>query len=110
MEKYNKNKTVPTFKVGDLVWLKRISIPTLTGNALNPKFDGPYRILSIIDKVTAWIIHVHIGTIIRRHFNHLKAVMYDEKEQIIVNTNWDIDLAEEKEPERRRSERLKKRN
>lgn len=107
IEKYNRNKVMPTYEVDDLVWLKRIKISSLSGNALNPKFDGPFKIISIVDKVTAWIIHVHTGTIIRRHFNHLKPVIYNKNDEIIVNQNWDMTFEDILAQNVRRSERIK---
>lgn len=95
IESYNKKKVEHHYKIGDFVWLKNVKIPSGTGNAFRFNFTGPFRILEIVDNVTAWIIHIHVGKIIRRHFNFLKPVTFDEESRIVVSMNWDINLVDE---------------
>ena len=105
-EKYNENKIEREFKVDDLVWLKNIKIPTLTGNALNVKFLGPYKIIEIIDKVTALITHINTGSTMRRHFNFLKPLKI-QNDTILLPIKWDESLVSQDKQQIRQSERLK---
>jgi len=105
INKYNKNKVEKTFKQGELVWLKNIRIPSLTGNAINPRYLGPYRILQIIDTVTAIIMHSTNGAVYRRHFNFLKPCIINDN-SIIIPDGWDHDFTQTETAGPRRSERI----
>jgi hypothetical protein len=102
---YNEKKVTKPFKENELVWLKNIKIPSLSGNALNPKYLGPYRVMKIIDNVTAMVIHTETGVVLTRHFNFLKPVTFSEISVGQAPEAWDIDLVEETRVGPRRSER-----
>ena len=87
------------------MWLKNIKIPTLSGNALNPKYLGPYRVMKIIDNVTAVVIHTATGVILKRHFNFFKPVIFGENNVTPTKEGWDINLVDEVTVGPRRSDR-----
>ena len=104
--KYNVGKKEKQFVKGDLVWLKNIKIPSETGNALRPKFLGPYKILDITHKLTALIMNMHTGSIFNRHFNFLKPVKFNiDKRLIPSDLSWDIDLTAPEPSQLRKSAR-----
>ncbi len=105
LEAFNSSRTERQFSVGDIVWLKNIKIPTESGNALRQKFLGPYKILSIEHNVTAVIVHLLTGAVLRRHFNFLKPVIFDHNHLFLPN-DWDLILINKPSSPLRRSPRL----
>ncbi len=116
LREYNAGKVVRNINIGDFQWLLNIKIPQGTGNALRPRYLGPYKVIDIVDKVTAVLIHIHTGSIIRRHFNFLKPVKFDAG-RLILPTGWDIEfkpkestdnkMRDNETPPLRRSERIR---
>ena len=88
----NKSRVEKSFKLGQIVLQKQLQLATGPGKALQPKFNGPYVIISLDDdKASCVIEHLHTGHQLNSHFSNIQLLNFDPKSNR-ASTNIDEDL------------------
>ena len=73
----NKDKQAKVFKIGQLVIQKQLQLATGPGKAMQPKFTGPYVIISLDeDEASCLMEHIHTQTQVRAHFSNITLLNY----------------------------------
>ena len=73
----NQKRQEKTFSPGQVVLQRQLQLATGPGKALQPKYTGPYVILSIdADKSSCVIEHLHTGHETNSHFSNIKLLDY----------------------------------
>ncbi|EFX61151.1 hypothetical protein DAPPUDRAFT_122492 [Daphnia pulex] len=66
-----------TFKPGQIVLQRNLQLATGPGKAMQPKYNGPYVIISIDkDQSSALLEHMHSNTQVRAHFSNITLLNY----------------------------------
>jgi hypothetical protein len=65
------------FKPGQIVLQRNLQLATGPGKAMQPKYNGPYVVISIDkDEASALIEHVHTGQQVRAHFSNISLLNF----------------------------------
>jgi len=68
--RYDIRARQPDFKVNDIVWCK-----VLNNKFLTNRYDGPWKIITMINKYTVKLQHTTDGKILQRPMSWLKRVI-----------------------------------
>ena len=73
----NKDRNDKHFEVGQLVLQKQLQLAVGPGKAMQPKFTGPYVIISIDkDEASCLIEHMHTHSQVRAHFSNISLLKF----------------------------------
>jgi len=73
----NLNLKKKVFKEGQIVLQRNLQLATGPGKAMQPKYNGPYVVVSIDkDESSALLEHVHTGQQTRAHFSNITLLSY----------------------------------
>ena len=76
----NRNRSVKTFAVGDVVLKRQTQVSVGPNSAIRPKFTGPYHIDSIRpQQSSADIVHYRTGKTLHCHFTELQKLYHDQQ-------------------------------
>ena len=76
----NRNRSVKTFAVGDVVLKRQTQVSVGPNSAIRPKFTGPYHIDSIRpQQSSADIVHYRTGKTLHAHFTELQKLYHDQQ-------------------------------